>query len=246
VQPRGAISAELLRLYRRPLPWGVLAAGNALMAVYFLLLVVRYLNEENRLRASGVTFEILVRYFGAAAMLVLLLLPLITMNGFGDDRRDGGLRFLFSTPQSTADLVGARLVALGSLAAALAGTVSLAPLTLAWGAPIDFGVYCANLLGLALFTLMHLALGLLASAWARQPVIAGVLALTSSLVLWFLDWAGRLDPQASLSGGWSSASRLRGFSVGLLNSADVVYFLVVTLACVLLTLWRIEHLRRYG
>lgn len=244
--PRGVPGAELLRLYRRPLPWCVLAAANLLMAVFYLLLIVRYLNEETQLRASGVTIEIMLRYFGTATMLVLLLMPLLTMGAFFGERRDANLRFLFSTPQSATDLVGARLASLGSLAAALWFSLALMPLTLLWGAPIDLGVYCANLLGFALFILMHLTLGLLASAWLRQPMLAGVVALGASLMLWFADWARRLDPEASLVGGWSSASRLRGFTIGLINSADIVYFLATALACVLLTVWRIEHLRRYA
>jgi len=244
--PRGLAGAELLRLYRRPLPWCVLAAANLLMAVFYLLLVIRYLDEEPQLRASGVTVEVMLRYFGTGTMLVLLLMPLMTMGAFFDERRDANLRFLFSTPQSATDVVGARLASFGSLAAALWFTLTLMPLTLLWGTPLDLGVYVANLFGFALFILLHLALGLLAAAWVRQPMLAGVLALSVSLVLWFADWARRLDPEASLTGGWSTASRLRGFTIGLVNSADVVYFVATALACVLLTVWRIEHLRRYA
>lgn len=244
--PRSLARAEVLRLYRRPLPWCVLAAANLLMAVFYLLLVIRYLNEESQLRASGVTVEIVLRYFGTATMLVLLLMPLLTMGAFFDERRDANLRFLFSTPQGAPDVVGVRLASLGSLAAALWFTLALMPLTLLWGTPIDLGVYLANLLGLALFILLHLSLGLLAAAWVRQPMLAGVLALSASLVLWFADWARRLDPEASLIGGWSTASRLRSFTIGLLNSADIVYFVATALACLLVTVWRIEHLRRFA
>ncbi len=96
---------EANRLFRRPLAWLVLCLGSALMALFYLLLMVRYLDQQASLRAAGVTAELLVRYFGSGALIVLLLTPLITMQAVANDKRDGMLRFLFSTPASSADIV---------------------------------------------------------------------------------------------------------------------------------------------
>ena len=87
---------EAQRLFRRPLAWLVLCLGAGMMALFYLLLMVRYLDQESSLRAAGVTAELLVRYFGSAALIVLLLTPLMTMQAVANDKRDGMLRFLFS------------------------------------------------------------------------------------------------------------------------------------------------------
>ena len=221
-------AGEVRRLYRRPLTWAVLAVGEAAMAVFFMLLVIRYLEHEAELRAAGVTVEILARYFVIANLSVLLAAPLITMTSIAGDRHKGLLRFLFSAPLSAADIVIGKFAGVMSLAMAYVGLVALIPLTLYWGAAVDPGVYVTNVLGLVLFTLMHVSLGLLASALTRAPGAAAMLSLGLGLTLWLADWASRLDREASIVGTWSTLSRLRGFAQGLVNSADIAYFLIAS------------------
>lgn len=237
---------EAQRLFRRPLAWLVLCLGAALMALFYLLLMVRYLDAEAELRAAGVTAELLVRYFGSAALIVLLLTPLLTMQAVANDKRDGMLRFLFSTPASSAHIVLAKLAAVLSLVGLLWAVIGLMPLTLLWGAPIDLGVYATNLLGLALFMMLHACLGVMCSAMTRQPVAAAVFALVVSLTLWLSEFAQRLEQDSTLLGGISTLTRLRGFALGVLNLADLVYFAGLALVFAVIAVWAVEGSRRYA
>lgn len=237
---------EAQRLFRRPLAWLVLFVGSGLMALFYLLLMVRYLDQESSLRAAGVTAELLVRYFGSAALVVLLLTPLVSMQAVANDKRDGMLRFLFSTPASSADIVLAKLAAIVSLVALLWVAIGLMPLTLLWGAPIDIGVYGTNLLGLALFMTLHACLGVMCSSLTRQPVAAALFALVVSLTLWLAEFAQRLDRDANLLGGISTLTRMRGFALGVLNVADIVYFAGLALMCAVIAVWAVERSRRYA
>ncbi len=243
---RALYKLEAQRLFRRPLAWLVLCVGSALMALFYLLLMVRYLDHETSLRANGVTAELLVRYFGSAALIVLLLTPLISMQAVANDKRDGMLRFLFSTPASSSHIVLAKLAAILSLVALLWVAIGLMPLTLLWGASIDIGVYGTNLLGLALFMTLHACLGVMCSAFTRQPVAAAVLALVVSLTLWLAEFAQRLDRDASLLGSISTLARLRGFALGVLNLADIVYFAGLALMFAVVAVWAVEGSRRYA
>ena len=232
----GALAAsESKRLFRSPLAWIVLALGEGFMALFFMLLVVRYLENEAALRASGVTNAVLVPYFTAANLGMLLVAPLLTMNAIAGERRDGTLRFLYSTPLGALDIVGGKLGGVLGLTGAYVLLVVLMPATLFWGTPLDAGVYAANVLGLALFTLMHVSLGLMCSALTRQPVAAALVALVVSLALWLLDWAVRLDPAASHIGAHATLARLRGFSLGLVSSADIAWFVLASLLFLALT-----------
>ena len=245
--PFGALyTLEAQRLFRRPLAWLVLCLGAGMMALFYLLLMVRYLDAESSLRAAGVTAELLVRYFGGAALIVLLLTPLMTMQAVANDKRDGMLRFLFSTPASSAHIVLAKLGTVLTLVGMLWAIIGLMPLTLLWGAPVDVGVYATNLLGLALFMLLHACLGVMCSACTRQPVAAAIFALMVSLTLWLADFAQRLDRDASLLGGISTLTRLRGFALGVLNVADIVYFVGLALVCAVVAVWAVEGARRYA
>lgn len=239
-------SLETRRLFRRPLAWLVLCLGALLMALVYMLLMVRYLDNEPQLRAAGVTAELMVRYFGSAALLALLLTPLITMQAIANDKRDGMLRFLFSTPTSSAHIVLAKLAAVLCLLALWWVVIALMPLTLLWGTPIDLGVYVTNLVGLALFMVMHACLGVMCSALTRQAVAAGVFALVVSLGLWLAEFAQRLDRESAVLGGISTLTRLRGFALGVLNLADIVYFSALALVCATVAVWAVEATRRYA
>lgn len=232
----GAIAAyETARLFRRPFGWLVLAFGQGLLALYFLLLVVRFLENQGDLQTTGVTVEIVMRYFSVAFVSVLLLTPLLTMAAIAGDKRSNMLRFLYATPLSTSALVLGKFAGVLSLSMAHVVLLSLMPLTLLWGAPIDLGVYATNVIGLVLFSLMHNALGLMASALTRAPVAGALIALMISLLLWFAEWGTRLDPEASMIGRWSTLTRLRGFAEGLLVSADIVYFIAATISLLIIT-----------
>ena len=237
---------EARRLFRRPLAWLVLCLGTAMMALFYLLLMVRYLDQTSSLRAAGVTAELLVRFFGSAALIVLVLTPLITMQAIANDKRDGMLRFLFSTPATSAEIVLAKLAAILTLMALLWACIGLMPLTLMWGAPIDLGVYATNLLGLALFMSLHASLGVMCSAFTRQPVAAALMALVLSLTLWLAELAQRLDRESTVLGSLSTLSRMRGFALGVLNLADIVYFVAIALACAVIAVWAVEDTRRYA
>jgi len=243
---RAVAALEVMRVMRRPFAWFVLALGVLAMALFYLLFVVRYLEQAQALAAQGVTSEVVVRYFGAAALMSLLLTPLLTMHTCVAERRDGMLAFFFTQPLTTSAILGGKLCGVLVLLGAFWLALGLMPITLVWGAELDFGVYATNLLGLALFMLAHASLGLMCSALMRQPVAAGVLALSLSLALWFADWAQRLDAHASLFGGISSVARLRGFALGLVMSADVAYFLLATCVCLALAHWALEGQRRYA
>ena len=244
---RALFALELQRLFRRPLAWLILALATALMAMLFLALMVRYLDDASgAVRNTGVTAEILVRYFGSAALLVMLFTPLLTMQIVSGDKRDGLLRFLFSVPVSSSAIVGGKLGAVYLLLALLWFSIGIIPVTLVWGAPIDLGVYACNLLGLALFMALHASIGVMSSALTRQPLAAALAALLLSVSLWLADWGQRLDTDSTLLGGVSTLSRMRSFALGLLNMADIAYFSLGTCVCMLIAVWAVEHNRRYA
>lgn len=240
------VAGDVARVFRRPVAFAVLALVTTFMAVLFMLLVIQFLGRDPAQPTAGVTYAVLVPYFNRAAELSLLLVPILTMGLVSVERRDGRLRHLFSLPVSSFDLVIGRLAGALALTGAMFGAIVLVPLTLLWGAPVDLGVYATNLVGLALFLLMHLCLGLMVSTMTAQPVLAGAVTLLVSLALWFADWANRLDPEASVVGAASTLSRLRGFAIGVVNVADVVYFLAAAGAFVALAVWRLEGERRHA
>ena len=82
---------EITRSLRRPFSWVVLALAQGFMAVLFLLMTVQFLGLNAQLQAQGVSRAIMIPYFRAAALLVVVVTPMLTMGVLSGDRRDGKL-----------------------------------------------------------------------------------------------------------------------------------------------------------
>ncbi len=227
---------EIGRAFRRPATWAALAMAALLSAVYFMLLLVRYLEHQDQLSKSGVTVEILTRFYSASSLMILLVVPIVTMTALTTDRQSQLLRFYFSTQLSSRAIVFGKLAGVGAVMAPVLLLLAVLPATLWWGARIDFGVLLTCVLGLVLFTGFHLALGVLASALSSSAITAAMLTLVVSLCLWFAETAARIDPESQGASSVSSLAHMRGFYQGILASHDIAYFVIGTITFVALTL----------
>jgi ABC-2 type transport system permease protein len=120
---------------------------------------------------------------------VLFMVPLLTMKCLAEERRLGTIETLFTTPVTTAEVV------LGKYGAAYGLYVSLWAATggffyilrrFAGGAHLlDPGPLIGGYLFIAVSGLLFVALGVLASALARNQAVAGILAFTLLFALIF-------------------------------------------------------------
>jgi ABC-2 type transport system permease protein len=122
-----------------------------------------------------VTDLIAAPLLGDAAIVLLLVTPLITMRILSEERRNGTLSLLFSAPVSMTEIVlGKYLGLLGFLSSCSAMLMALMPLSLLGAGRLDFGLLAANLLGLLLIVAAFAAAGLYLSALTSQPTVAAI------------------------------------------------------------------------
>jgi ABC-2 type transport system permease protein len=230
-----AVLRNELRLWLlAPSGWVFLAGFLFLAGLFFTL-------------AIGDTGEASLR--GALPNLAVTLvftLPLITMRQLADEARVGTLELLLTAPIP----LGALLLGKWAAAVVLCGLLLLAtfpfPLVLlAFGDP-DLGVLFTSYLGLAACCAAFSAVGLLASALTRDPVVAGVLTVVILLPSWLAASAKEVVPAAL--GPWldriSFVHHLGSFARGVLDSGDIAWFVVVTATALFLT-WRTVESRRW-
>ena len=227
---------EILSAFATPLAWVLLAATGLLAAVVFASVGFRD-GEIANLR------PVLV----ALGWAVLLLAPAIAMRSFAEEKRQGTLEILCTSPVSEGSIVlGKFLACVVVLAIVLMPAAVLAiPLEL-HGAP-DFGELACGLLGLLLVGAMVASLGILASALSSSQVLAYLgamfpwLALVVSVKLlpaWLGPasnaWLEPLDP----------LRRLDAFVIGLFDTANVAYFVAASAFFLLLATLALSRGRR--
>ncbi len=223
---------EIAAWFRSPLAWILLAVVQALSAFIFLLHLEAYLDLQQEFRAEpgapGATAYLVPRVLGAGSAVVMLALPVVTMNLMAGERQRRSLPLLLSAPVATVEIIAGKYLALIAMLTALVATLAIMPLTLAFVAPIDLGLLAVAIVGVWLFIAAVAAAGLYLSTLTRQPVIAAISTLGLLLVLLLAgEWSGTLEgPVAEAVRYPAPSTHLLPFLSGLLDTSAVAYFVL--------------------
>ena len=176
--------------------------------------------------------------FGFSMVAFMLLCPAITMRAISEELRLGTIEVLMTAPvRSGAIIAGKFLAALGFLVVLLVPTLLFVVALEVHGRP-DYGELACGYFGVILAGSAYLASGVLASTLTASQVVAYLVTVFFWLILLLLT---SLVPQVELlPAAWRDASagvlfaldpsaRLRGFAIGLIDTADVVYFCSLTI-----------------
>jgi ABC-2 type transport system permease protein len=228
-----AIAARDLRvLFYAPAAWALLAVVMAIMGYLFLTQLEVYAQVQSQLLGMpdppGLTEVMASSLYGSAGIVLLMIVPLLTMRAFAEERRAQTLALLLAAPVSMTGIVIGKFLAVAGFLALVAALVLAMPLSLAPGASLDYGLLGAATLGLVLLLASFAALGVFVSSLTAQPIVAAGISFGALLGLWILNWAGS-------SGGGGSAEVLRYLSIlshydpllkGVFDTADVAYFVL--------------------
>ncbi|MDH5435526.1 MAG: ABC transporter permease subunit [Gammaproteobacteria bacterium] len=240
---------ELRSMFLSPLAWSILGVVQFILGYMFLTQIDTFMMVQPRLAgmegAPGITDIIVAPLLGNAAIVLLLIVPLITMRLVSDERRSQTLSLLMSAPVSMTEIViGKYLGVLGFLFIILI-MIALMPLSLLIGGELDFGKFLSCLLGLALLLGGFAAVGLFMSTLTAQPTVAAVSTFGVLLLLWIIDWAA-----ASGNGGTATVisyiSMLRHYEPllkGVFNSTDIAYYLLFITTFLVFSIRRLDSER---
>jgi len=195
---------------------------------------------------SGYTFTVtlfvskqatLVHIFFQSAVQLILLVPLITMRQFAEERRNGTLELLLTSPVREIDIVVAKFIASMVVVLAMATlTLIYATVLAVYGQP-DWGPIYSGYLGLVLFGAALLSIGLMLSALTANQIVAAVVSLGLFGLLWAIDTLASLLPQPFENWllGLSLLAHFTPFAVGAMYTSDFGFFLSVVLLGLFLT-----------
>jgi ABC-2 type transport system permease protein len=235
---------ELKILFASPTAWIVLGVLQGVLAWLFLNQVDAFLGVQAQLvqlaNPPGVTEMIVAPLFGATAMILLVVTPVLAMRLIAEERRNHTLPLLLSAPVSLGAIVAGKFLGLWFFLCLVIALVAAMALSLFAGGALDVGLLLAGLLGLVLLAGCFSALNLYFSSLTSHPAVAAIAGMGASLGLWLLDIATQdFAPIRALS-------LLRHFercNQGVLDSADVAYFLLFGAAFLVLAVRRLDRER---
>ncbi len=241
---------ELKSLFLSPLAWSILAVVQMILAYLFLGRIEIIQMYQAQLMAMdgapGVTEIILPDLLGNAAIILLLVVPLLTMRLVAEERRNRTLSLLFSSPLSMTEIVLGKYLGIVLFLLVLLVLIALMPLSLLAGARLDFGLLAAGFLGLALLLAGFAAVGLFMSTLTQYTTVAAISTFGALLLFWILDWSG----QGFGGGNWlaylSLFNHYKPFLDGIFDSADAVYHVLLIITFLVLSIRRLDADRRGG
>jgi ABC-2 type transport system permease protein len=216
---------ELMTLFYAPIAYILIAVFLFLMGYQFTAQL--FLDKQ----------ATLVHLFFQAAILLLLIVPVITMRQFAEERKMGTLELLLTSPVREIHIVLAKFCAsLIVVLAMLAFTLSY-PIVLEIYSDPDWGPVYSGYLGLVLLAAAVVALGLMVSALTANQIVAVAFSLGLFLLLWMLDSLGHFlpDPYDQFVIGMSLLARFNPFASGAVYLADVGFFVTIVLLGLFLT-----------
>lgn len=242
---------EFKTQFLSPLAWTILAILQFILAFLFLKQVETFIMIQPQLAtmdsAPSLTDITVTPLFGIAAIILLLVTPLLTMRLICEERRNKTLSLLLSAPLSNADIIIGKYLGSLGLLVLIVLLITLMPLSLLIGGTLDFGKLFANLLALLLLAGAFSSLGLFMSCVAGHPTVAAMGAFGALFLLWILDWsAGLTDKPSELFKYLSILRHFQNIQSGLINTADISYFMLFISLFILLSIRRLdkEHIQK--
>jgi ABC-2 type transport system permease protein len=239
---------ELQNLFLSPLAWVVLGVVQAILAFLFLDRVNDVLRAKAELMAAentvGITELIVPPLFLSAAIIMLLVTPLLTMRLIAEERRNRTLPLLFSAPVTMTEIVLGKYVSALLFLWLLLVLITLMPLSLMAGAQIDFGLLATAVLGLALVLAAFAAVGLFMSSITQHPAIAAIGGVGLLLILWIIGGQG--DSDASIAGYLSLLNQYVPFLQGRFSTDALTYYVLFIATFLALTIRRLDADRLGG
>jgi ABC-2 type transport system permease protein len=181
--------------------------------------------------------------FSTAPYLFMFLVPAITMRSLAEERREGTFELLLTRPLTDLQIVLGKffagvLIVLFALLPTLVYYFSVYTL----GAPqgnIDSGAVIGSYIGLFLLGSAFAAIGLFASSVSKNQVIAFTIAVFLCFFFYsgFNSTGGILALQELGLQRLGIADHYESVSRGVLDTRDLVYFIVLTCAFIWLTLF---------
>ena len=250
-----AVAGKELRAYfHSPIAYLVMTVYAGLCGFFFYSFTAAFVLQSFRMQAMGgmggpamSLNEYVIRPLlaGVLTLVLLLLVPLITMRLYAEEKRSGTMELLLTSPLTDLEIIfGKFLGALALYAVLVATTFGYFGILFLYGNP-NARLLLANALGLLLFGAALLALGMWFSTFTKNQIVAAVIAFAVFLLLFVLDW-----PASYSSGGvarvlsyMALTTHFENFAKGVIDLSDVVYYVSVVVLGIFLTARSVDALK---
>ncbi|MEM7138533.1 MAG: ABC transporter permease [Myxococcota bacterium] len=178
-------------------------------------------------------------------LILVFALPALTMGLLAEEKRTGTIELLITMPITEAQIIVGKFLGVLGLYAVLLALTIFYPMSISTLGDLDWGPVIGGYVGLLLQGAAILAIGLMASSWTSNQLIALFVALTLSVFFWVLDKFLPLLPtnMASVLQWLSFDYHFQSMARGVIDLRDVLFFASITVFALALAFRALESRR---
>jgi ABC-2 type transport system permease protein len=239
---------EFIAMFQAPLAWVILAVIQFILGYMFLTNLDNFFLLQPQLLAlqntPGVTDIVVTPLMQVAAIILLMVMPLLTMRSIAEEKRNRSLTLLVSAPLSMTEIVLGKFTGLMLFVLVLVSMLMLMPLSLYLGTTPDIGKLLSIYLGMLLLLGAFSAIGLYLSSLTENQTIAAVGSFGILLMLWIIDWlSDSVTSGQSLLAYLSLLGHHESLLEGVFDSSDIAYYLLLISGFLGLTIRQLDRER---
>ncbi len=179
--------------------------------------------------------------------LFLLIVPLLTMRLYAEEKKNGTMELLMTSPITTTQVL------LGKFFSCLTIYTIMMMMTMAFNVlmniysqgKLDWGPVFGAYLGTLLLGAMLISIGMFFSSLTENQIVAAAMTITFCMGLWLLIYTANFlqPPMSSFVRYVSVIEHLDSFAVGYLGIKHIIYFLSMTTFWLTITGLTVESAR---
>jgi len=208
------------------------------------------LNFNIRNMGGGITLTegLWLYFFQDIRFIFLLVIPLLTMRLFAEEVKLGTIELLFTYPIKDLEILTGKFLASLSLLLLLLTLTLSYPVSLATIWEVEPWPLLAGYLGLFLLGTSFMACGIFISSLTENQIVAALTTLGVLILFWFLTWNEAIAEPALMKIllRLSLFDRTYNFFRGVIDTKDVLFFMVFILFFLFLTLQSLNSRRWRG
>ena len=182
------------------------------------------------------------------SVVLLFFIPMLTMRLFAEEKKAGTIELLLTYPVRDGEVLAGKYLAALALYLILLGLTLLYPGLIAYFTRVEWGAILTGYLGLILTGAVFLAVGVLISSLTENQIVAGFGTFGVLLGLWVIGWGAEFaeEPLRGVLQYLSIGDHLDGFTRGLVDTKDLVYFVTGVALALFFTLRSLDSKRWKG
>ncbi len=196
------------------------------IAVFYLITAFYFVNMNLAGGSADMSYV-----FSGVFVIMMILLPLLTMRLFADEKKQKTDQCLLTAPVSLFGIVmGKFFAATVVFLAAMLIYIPYILVILSLAGTVAWASVIGNLLGLLLLGCSFISIGIFVSSLTELQIVAAILGIIINLVLYMIDVlaaAVSAEPVRKLMVAVGFFNRYTEFTQGILNVTSIVFFVSV-------------------